>query len=367
MVNQWQLLSLIKRNDIALNIRDAPFYEEHWSPVRGLFSVEQEEALASLPAQASDDAFNSIYKISFPYDFSAPSAHRNFVFGTAEYRRLDESYFGSLDDIRNLAESDRFFVITPSHWSRDAFLHLGLRSEQVIVIPHGVDPNVFFKIPEEERNAIRERIRVPGFVFANASSMTGNKGIDLLLRAFAVVAEKRGDCRLLLKGTDQLYQSKGFLGQAIAKLPSKLQTVVLDRLIYIGGTLPNEKMAEFYQIADVYVSPYHAEGFNLPVLEASACGTPVICTNGGPTDDFVENDFAYRINSVLKPVNRTKNGGFWLEPDVDHLVHLMLKVMDDVEWRKQAAAAGERHAAMNFCWDSIVDRLLGTMFASDAS
>ena len=292
----------------------------------------------------------SIQSTKFHFPMTFPH-HLHIAILSLEPLNIDASMRAILEALMTFEiwpSSDRFFVITPSHWSRDAFLHLGLRSEQVIVIPHGVDPNVFFKIPEEERNAIRERIRVPGFVFANASSMTGNKGIDLLLRAFAVVAEKRGDCRLLLKGTDQLYQSKGFLGQAIAKLPSKLQTVVLDRLIYIGGTLPNEKMAEFYQIADVYVSPYHAEGFNLPVLEASACGTPVICTNGGPTDDFVENDFAYRINSVLKPVNRTKNGGFWLEPDVDHLVHLMLKVMDDVEWRKQAAAAGERHAAMNF-------------------
>ena len=50
------------------------------------------------------------------------------------------------------------------------------------------------------------------------------------------------------------------------------------------------------QAADVYVSPYHAEGFNLPVLEAVACGIPVVVSAGGSTEDFTHPAFArYRI------------------------------------------------------------------------
>jgi glycosyltransferase involved in cell wall biosynthesis len=252
--------------------------------------------------------------------------------------------------------------VTPSHWSREGFLRLGLRNEQVIVISHGVDANVFSQPTEQKRYALRERLGISGFIFANASAMTENKGIDLLLRAFAAVVEKRPNSRLLLKGADGLYSSQSFVRQAIANLPSRLKQLIVDRLSYFGDTISNEQMAQFYQSADAYVSPYRAEGFNLPVLEASACGTPVICTKGGSTDDFMKANFAHFIHSKLRANRDTKNGGVELEPDLDHLIHLMFRIMDDGEWYKQAGIAGANHAAMHFNWDSIVNKLLSTIF-----
>ena len=53
--------------------------------------------------------------------------------------------------------------------------------------------------------------------------------------------------------------------------------------------------------ADVYVSPYKAEGFNLPVLESMALGVPVIVTSGGPTDDFTNSKFAKYVDSERVP------------------------------------------------------------------
>ncbi|MEG4807439.1 glycosyltransferase family 4 protein [Microcoleus sp. F8-D3] len=61
------------------------------------------------------------------------------------------------------------------------------------------------------------------------------------------------------------------------------------------------QIAELYQAADVYVSPYLTEGFNLQVLEAVACGLPIICTAGGPADDFTSN-FALQIESKFTAV-----------------------------------------------------------------
>ena len=196
--------------------------------------------------------------------------------------------------------------------------------------------------------------------------MTENKGTDLLLRAFAAVVEKRPHARLLLKGADHLYSSRSFVRQAIANLPSRLKQLIVDRLCYFGDTISNEQMAQFYQSADAYVSPYRAEGFNLPVLEASACGTPVICTKGGSTDDFMKANFTYFIHSKLRANLGTKNGGVELEPDLDHLIHLMFRIIDDEEWYKRAGAAGANHAAIHFNWDLIVDKLLSTVFVPTA-
>ena len=143
LVNQWQLLSIVKRKDIRLGIRDVPYYREHWRPTKGLFTSEQEQTLTSIPVCGIKDNVDAIFKISFPYEFSVPSECRTVVFGTSEFQRLDEDDFKNVPDIKRLAASKLFSVVTPSHWSREGFLRLGLRNEQVIVISHGVDANVF--------------------------------------------------------------------------------------------------------------------------------------------------------------------------------------------------------------------------------
>jgi glycosyltransferase involved in cell wall biosynthesis len=363
MVNQWQLLSIANRKSIKLTVRDVPYYQQHWRPTKGLFAIEQEKVLSSIPTCGINDRIDALYRIGFPYDFSVPESIRTVVFATSEYQHVDQRYFNRALDIQRLAASELFSVVTPSRWSREGFLRLGLRSEQVVVVPHGVDSHVFTRPTQQERSDLRKKLGVSGFTFANVSAMTDNKGIDLLIRGFAAVVEKRPDCRLMLKGTDSLYQSRDYVGRVISSLSPSAQRRVSDRIFYFGETISNEQMAQFYQVADAYVSPYLAEGFNLPVLEASACGTPVICTKGGPTDDFMRQNFAYFIDSERAGLNQ-QNGDTWLKPDLDHLILLMLKMIDDEEWREEASRAAADHAAVHFNWDLVVDALLSTIFRS---
>jgi len=111
-----------------------------------------------------------------------------------------------------------------------------------------------------------------------------------------------------------------------------------------------------YQAADCYVSPYLAEGFNLPVLEAAACGLPVICTGGGSTDDFVTDQFARKIESVEAIVGDQEL--VLLRPDVGHLTALMCSAIEDSGWRELAAKQGPLHVRSGYTWDIVVDRLV---------
>ncbi len=124
------------------------------------------------------------------------------------------------------------------------------------------------------------------FVYLSVGAMTWNKGLDILLAAFARVIETEPDARLFLKGADGLYPSKSFVREVLDDLPAKARQAVAERLIYEGRTLSEQGMAHLFRTADCYVAPYRAEGFNLPVLEAMACGVAVVCTAGGPTDEF---------------------------------------------------------------------------------
>ena len=122
---------------------------------------DDEDRLAEIPAPAPHDTTDTIYRIAYPFDFSMASKARTFVFGTSEYQSLNETNFRNWFDVKALARSDSFQVITPSLWSRQGFLHLGLRDDQVRVVPHGVASNIFCP-SASARKALREKMNLTG-------------------------------------------------------------------------------------------------------------------------------------------------------------------------------------------------------------
>jgi glycosyltransferase involved in cell wall biosynthesis len=250
-------------------------------------------------------------------------------------------------------------AVTPSRWSAEGFYKAGFRTDQVLVVPHGVDCALFRPMPEL-RAHVRGKMGIAedDFVFLSIGTMTSNKGMDLLLQAFAEVSRKFPQARLVLKGVNSLYQSRKRLHQIMQKVPARDLHRVIGRLKYFGTSFSNRQMALFFQSADAYVSPYRAEGFNMPVLEAAACGLPIICTGGGSTDDFVTEAFAQKIMSRKWSRRMEEQDLVQLEPDVDHLIGLMTRAIEDKAWRQQAAKAGPSHVRANYTWDQIVDRLV---------
>jgi glycosyltransferase involved in cell wall biosynthesis len=145
-------------------------------------------------------------------------------------------------------------------------------------------------------------------------------------------------------------------------LPARDRERVGNRITYLGGSFSNEQMAKLYHVADAYVSPYRGEGFNIPVLEAAAAGLPIICTRGGPTDDFVTDSFARRIDSRKVQVMIRDQKAFRLEPSLEHLIALMEAMIEDRSWREQAIVEGPSHVHANYTWDHVVEILIRNLF-----
>jgi glycosyltransferase involved in cell wall biosynthesis len=366
IVNQWQLLALSRQKETVVKVIDAPLHGRHWQTQEGLFDPQAERILRSFDLAESDESADVTLRIFFPLDFSPSPSIQTAVFGTSEGHVLRKEQFRDLqayENFQKLPPPANVMVITPSRWSAEGFYKAGFKTEQVLIVPHGVDVGTFRPMPDL-RGQIRSQIPVAedDFVFFSAGAMTGNKGVDLLLQAFAEVCRKFPHARLVLKGLDSLYASKRFLHQNLQTVPVDVRQRVIDRIHYFGESLSFERMAMLYQAADVYVSPYRAEGFNLPVLEAAACGIPIICTRGGATDDFVTDGFARRIESK-KVSKRLNDQDIWrLEPDLEHLIALMVSAIEDNAWRKRAAEAGPLHTGAYYTWDSAVDKLVGKLW-----
>jgi glycosyltransferase involved in cell wall biosynthesis len=361
IVNQWQLLSLKRRPGVDLRVRDMPFFHPKWQSEAGLFPPESEREIREIEEAPPDFASDVTWRVTYPYNFRPSRIGRTVVFGTAEYRVVPPTYLAPESGLREALANPSVTIATPSRWSAEGFRRLGFEDNRIAVIRHGVDPTVFRPRPGR-RETIRKDLGLSGFVFMNVGAMTGNKGLGVLLKAFAAVAERRKDVKLLLKGSDQLYPSEQLLQQALDSLTQAQANLIVERLVYGGQAVSMERMSVLYQAADAYVAPYSAEGFNLPVLEAAACGLPVICTQGGSTEDFVTDAFAWKINSRVR--ERVVDGeiGSSLEPDLNHLVELMSRIVDDGSFRAMAASNGPRHAVEHFTWDHAVEKMMLALF-----
>ncbi len=363
MVNQWQLLALLRRNDIELRVRDLPLYRPGWRAARGSMPAADERALEALGAPEPGFEADAVLRIAFPFDLTRSAAPRLAVFCTSEFGNVGAGDWRPPLDRAALQARADLRIVTPSTWSAAGLRRAGISDDLLAVVPHGVDGRIFAPQPLS-RASMRQRLGLPAsaLTFLNVGAMTDNKGIDVLLRAFARLCRARSDVYLLLKGADSLYRSQHRLGAVLGALGEAERQAIAPRIVYGGATLSASDMAALYGAADVYVSPYRAEGFNLPVLEAMSCGLPAICTAGGPTDDFVADDCALRLPARQAPVALGDGRpGVQFDVAVETLEKAMTRAAADAQWRQRSGIAARRRAAA-WNWDAAVERLLAVLF-----
>ena len=360
MVNQQQLLQMLKSDAVQVFHRDLPFFNPGWSRshnANGL-SAEQNAQLNAIPDLIEGQP-DIIYRIAYPYRHYGGNSARVFCFGTSEYQTLDGLFYEG-PECRQQFSCGAATFITPSQWSKVGFLRHGFAEDQVAVVPHGVATDVYKPMAPAERAAARRSFGLPedSFVFLSVGAMTWNKGIDKLLRAFSVVHQKRPSAILVLKDQSNLYgiTAKDLVIDTRNRFPAEMSEAAMSRIAIISNNLTVPELGMLYNMCDAYASPYRAEGFNLTPLEAAACGTPIIVTDGGATDDYCDPSFALKVAGK----HSVKGNEYFIEPDLDSLVAAMLELVEG-RARNLARDAALRHIGDNFSWKRVTDKLLGVL------
>jgi glycosyltransferase involved in cell wall biosynthesis len=330
LVNQYQILELLKIGGLQLFHHDLPFFNEQWNRMRNdaSFPPDAQRQIDALPP-AGDAHIDCVYRIASPVAAGADNDKRRTL--TFMITELGFSR-GSLAVEPNrypFFTRDGNFIVTSTAWSRHRLAEFGFPAEKIRIVPLGVDTTIFRPLSADERVTNRANLGIheDETVFVNVGGAFWNKGIDLLLRAFAELRIKGRQVRLIVKDQRSLYGvTIEQIVQSVAKdAPHLFGSKTMAAISVIGGNLRPAELRALYGIADCYVSPYRAEGFNLPVLEAIACGTPVIVTQGGATDDFCLDGVAYRIPGQPRTTEDLPSGlaGKYIEPDFDALVDTM--------------------------------------------
>lgn len=161
-------------------------------------------------------------------------------------------------------------IITVSESTkRDLLRFYKMDESKIKVIPLGVGKEFVKKSPSEI-DYLYEKFNLPRDkkILLYVGNLLPHKNLNGLMEGFAQMTGKE-NCQLLLVG-------KAFDGRTTATREKELG---LENLTTHVGMVSQEDLVAFYNLADLFVLPSLYEGFGLPVLEALACGTPVVCSN----------------------------------------------------------------------------------------
>jgi glycosyltransferase-like protein len=164
------------------------------------------------------------------------------------------------------------------------------------VVPNGVDLARFHPRLMPGDQALRERLlrAGPGPVFLSVGGIEQRKNALNILRAFMLVRQEFSRAVLLIAGGASLLDHSAYrreFDQVLAwSGPEVAQSVI------VTGPLSEDEMPAAYRLADVLVFPSVTEGFGLAVLEALACGTPVVTSNIAPFTEYLTDKDAILVD-----------------------------------------------------------------------
>ncbi|HUZ07318.1 MAG TPA: glycosyltransferase, partial [Candidatus Paceibacterota bacterium] len=291
-------------------------------------------------ATPSTDAAVTV-RHAWPPDWKRPIHGKLAVIQPWEFGALPEDW------VRRAQDVDEFWV--PSSFVRNCYIESGVPAGKVFVVPNGVNADVFHPQAAPMKLATQKKFK---FLFVGGT--IGRKGPDLLVQAYLKNFKATDDVCLVIKdfGGKSVYAGQTFESRirAAQSLPGA------PEILYLNEELPPDSLPGLYRACDCLVLPYRGEGFGLPVLEAMACGLPVIVTAGGATDDFVHDEFAWRIPAERKFFGNEVSGmrlagnGWLLEPDLAVLGEKMRHAFANLNEGRERGKLASRHAHELFSW-----------------
>ena len=165
----------------------------------------------------------------------------------------------------------RGLLLADSEWTKRSLVQaLGLHAKGIAVVPLGVDAERFRPAPVPEDVRRRYGLSAAEDYVLYVGSEDPRKNLTVLLRALAGVCPAAPRVRLLKVGAAHHPGER----QRLRRLAADLG---IDHAVRFLDHVPEDDLPRLYNAAAVCVLPSRYEGFGLPVLEAMACGTPVVC------------------------------------------------------------------------------------------
>jgi len=212
---------------------------------------------------------------------------------------------------------------------------------KVRMIPPGYDDNRFFPISEASRQGIRTEMGYQGPVVASIGRLARNKGFDLLIRAFALVASRMPEAKLRLAVSMQ--SSDPGDTRMLEELQELIAENNLQDRVIISDSLPDEQMADYYRAADVFALSSRYEPFGMTAIESLACGTPTVVTTRGGLYRALD----FGVHALYTDTE-----------DIEEFGMCLLQALKYQRLRARLSHQGSLRVRALFAWSGIAQQLL---------
>jgi glycosyltransferase involved in cell wall biosynthesis len=223
-------------------------------------------------------------------------------------------------------------IVAVSKYSRDKILeHYDVEEAKIRIIPNGVDVE---KFKPTEAAASKRQFNLgdePTVLFVG--SLVPRKGLPYLVEAAKKIVKQKANTKFVIVGDGPLRK----------QLDESLNNAGLMGNFVFLGNLKENQLSAVYGTADVFVLPSIQEGQGIVLLEAQACGKPVVAFGEGGVYEAV----------------RDKETGFLVDlGNSEGLADNLLKLLGDDGLRQKMGTAGRRFVTENFTWDLCAQRML---------
>jgi glycosyltransferase involved in cell wall biosynthesis len=200
---------------------------------------------------------------------------------------------------------------------------LRIDPDKVFTTHLGVNPG--YKPIDDEREKIRvsEKYALPDKFILYVGLIEPRKNLPVLIEAFKQLIEYGFNYKLILVGR---------YGWMYRDVLDQVKELNLENMVRFLGYVPQEELPLIYNLATLFTYPTIYEGFGLPVLEAMACGVPVITSNVSSLPEIVNEA------GILIPVN-----------DTEALLDAMVRLIENANLRQELIHLGVQRAA-KFSW-----------------
>jgi glycosyltransferase involved in cell wall biosynthesis len=223
-------------------------------------------------------------------------------------------------------------IVTVSHSARRDLLRL-----------HGIDPNRVSVVHEAAAPAfrpianratldeVRKRYGLPPRFVLYVGTIEPRKNLPRLMQAFASARAQGIPHHLVCAGP---------YGWSSRDLTDVVDRLRLRHVVHFTGYVPVNDLPAIYNLGDMFAFPSVYEGFGLPVVEAMACGTPVVTSNTSSLDEI-----ASGAAETVDPY------------DVDALSAAFVRLARDAGWRRELSRRGFERARQ-FSWSRTAREML---------
>lgn len=197
--------------------------------------------------------------------------------------RTDSLVFNFFLGLRNriLRQADGFIAIS-SQIAREYSSNGILQASRIYCIPNSVDTRTFTPVSESVKKNLRMKLGIPGngILVVYSGRLVSYKGLEILLRAWSKLVRNRHNATLLLigSGSADIYNCEKELRGCVKEWG-------LEESVNFCGEVRN--VHEYLQAGDIFVFPTEKEAFGISLVEAMACGLPVISTLVGGLKDII--------------------------------------------------------------------------------